>query len=169
VIIVKQKYSSVPKTSIRVTTEPSASITLRITLANVYSGFRATIALSTTTTAKTTCARWDETIILLLGTVIIFFFQYNNFTILCSRPQNGGLCVDGINDYTCKCVGEYAGKFCDISPSVALMYPQTSPCQHHECKNGICYQPNGSTNDYLCKCAPGYSGTCPRVFIVVCK
>ncbi|XP_025196872.1 protein slit [Melanaphis sacchari] len=72
--------------------------------------------------------------------------------------QNGGLCVDGINDYTCKCVGEYTGKFCDISPIVALMYPQTSPCQHHECKNGICYQPNGSTNDYLCKCAPGYSG-----------
>lgn len=67
--------------------------------------------------------------------------------------------MDGINEYTCKCIGEYTGKFCDISPSVALMYPQTSPCQHHECKNGICYQPNGSTNDYLCKCAPGYSGT----------
>lgn len=84
--------------------------------------------------------------------------------------QNGGLCVDGINDYTCKCVGEYTGKFCDISPSVALMYPQTSPCQHHECKNGICYQPNGSTNDYLCKCAPGYSGAyslLPRAFVFV--
>lgn len=74
--------------------------------------------------------------------------------------------MDGINDYTCKCIGEYTGKFCDISPSVALMYPQTSPCQHHECKNGICYQPNGSTNDYLCKCAPGYSGIIPRVTLL---
>ncbi|KAI5706247.1 hypothetical protein M8J75_006298 [Diaphorina citri] len=70
---------------------------------------------------------------------------------------NGGTCVDGINDYTCKCEGDFVGKFCEIAPFVAMMYPQTSPCQHHDCKNGICFQPQGS-NDYLCKCAPGYSG-----------
>lgn len=71
--------------------------------------------------------------------------------------QNGGTCVDGVNDYTCKCPGDFTGKFCEIPPMVAMLYPQTSPCQHHECKNGICFQPKDS-NDYLCKCHPGYSG-----------
>ncbi|VEN56714.1 unnamed protein product, partial [Callosobruchus maculatus] len=71
--------------------------------------------------------------------------------------QNGATCVDGINDYTCKCNGDYSGKFCEITPQVAMMYPQTSPCQHHDCVHGVCFQPQGSI-DYLCKCAPGYSG-----------
>lgn len=71
--------------------------------------------------------------------------------------QNGATCVDGVNDYTCKCSGDFAGKFCEIAPMVAMLYPQTSPCQHNDCKNGICFQPMGS-NDYICKCAPGYSG-----------
>nr|CAD7195455.1 unnamed protein product [Timema douglasi] len=71
--------------------------------------------------------------------------------------QNGGTCVDGVNDYVCKCPGDFAGKFCEIAPMVAMLYPQTSPCQHHDCKNGICFQPMGSS-DYICKCAPGYSG-----------
>lgn len=71
--------------------------------------------------------------------------------------QNGATCVDGINDYVCKCSGDYSGKFCEITPLVAMLYPQTSPCQHHDCVHGVCFQPSGS-NDYLCKCAPGYSG-----------
>lgn len=71
--------------------------------------------------------------------------------------QNGATCMDGVNDYKCVCSGDFSGKFCEISPQVALMYPQTSPCQHHECVHGVCFQPSGST-DYLCKCAPGYSG-----------
>lgn len=41
---------------------------------------------------------------------------------------------------------------------VAMLYPQTSPCQQHECKFGVCFQPNPSSADYICKCAPGYSG-----------
>lgn len=71
--------------------------------------------------------------------------------------QNGGTCVDGVNDYTCKCPGDFSGKFCEIAPMVAMMYPKTSPCQHHDCKNGICFQPMDS-NDYVCRCAPGYTG-----------
>lgn len=71
--------------------------------------------------------------------------------------QNGGICIDGINDYVCKCPDEYSGKFCEGTPLVAMMYPQTSPCQHHECKHGVCFQPLGSS-DYICKCVPGYSG-----------
>ncbi|CAH1393719.1 unnamed protein product [Nezara viridula] len=70
--------------------------------------------------------------------------------------QNGATCIDGVNDYTCKCADDYVGKFCEVAPMV-MLYPQTSPCQHHDCKNGICFQPMGS-NDYICKCAPGYSG-----------
>lgn len=72
--------------------------------------------------------------------------------------QNGGICVDGINDYVCKCPEEYTGKFCEGTPMVAMMYPQTSPCQNHECKHGVCFQPNPQSSDYVCKCAPGYSG-----------
>ncbi|XP_044761179.1 protein slit isoform X1 [Coccinella septempunctata] len=71
--------------------------------------------------------------------------------------QNGAACIDGINEYHCKCTGDFTGKFCEITPMVAMMYPQTSPCQHHDCVHGVCFQPAGS-NDYLCKCAPGYSG-----------
>ncbi|GAB0095464.1 protein slit [Sergentomyia squamirostris] len=72
--------------------------------------------------------------------------------------QNGGVCVDGVNDYVCKCPDDFTGKFCEGAPMVAMMYPQTSPCQHHECKHGVCFQPNPASADYVCKCAPGYSG-----------
>lgn len=71
--------------------------------------------------------------------------------------QNGGTCEDGINEYTCKCPPEFSGKFCEIEPMVAQLYQQASPCQQHDCKHGICFQPPGR-NDYICKCAPGYSG-----------
>ncbi|KAF7280648.1 hypothetical protein GWI33_005616 [Rhynchophorus ferrugineus] len=71
--------------------------------------------------------------------------------------QNGASCVDGVNEYFCKCSGDFTGKFCEISPMVAMMYPQTSPCQHHDCVHGSCFLPSGS-NDYLCRCALGYSG-----------
>ncbi|GAB6025016.1 hypothetical protein CHUAL_010127 [Chamberlinius hualienensis] len=71
--------------------------------------------------------------------------------------QHGGTCVDGVNGYTCRCPEEYAGMFCEIAPMVAMLYPQTSPCQDHDCKNGHCFQPTGSS-DYVCKCAPGFSG-----------
>ena len=71
--------------------------------------------------------------------------------------QNGGTCRDGVNKYTCECPPEFTGKFCEIEPMVAQLYPQTSPCQQHDCKHGICLDQPGST-DYVCKCAPGYSG-----------
>ncbi|XP_046386290.1 protein slit isoform X2 [Ischnura elegans] len=71
--------------------------------------------------------------------------------------QNGATCIDGVNSYTCRCAGDFVGKFCEVTPMVSMLYPQTSPCQHHDCEHGICFQPQGSM-DYVCKCAPGYSG-----------
>lgn len=73
--------------------------------------------------------------------------------------------MDGVNDYSCKCTGDFTGKFCEIAPMVAMLYPQTSPCQHHDCKNGICFQPMGS-NDYICKCASGYTGKSDSIIFV---
>ncbi|KAJ9579590.1 hypothetical protein L9F63_004775, partial [Diploptera punctata] len=84
-------------------------------------------------------------------------FSGENCTINVDDCQNNMCQLDGVNDYACKCPGDFTGKFCEIAPMVAMLYPQTSPCQHHDCKNGICFQPMGS-NDYICKCAPGYSG-----------
>ncbi|XP_023241480.1 slit homolog 2 protein-like [Centruroides sculpturatus] len=71
--------------------------------------------------------------------------------------QNGATCVDGVNSYTCSCSEGYAGTFCEIMPMVAMLYPQTSPCQQHDCKHGVCFQPSGAS-DYICKCSPGFTG-----------
>lgn len=71
--------------------------------------------------------------------------------------QNGATCVDGINGYQCECPIGFAGKFCEIAPMVDTLYPQTSPCQHHDCQHGDCFLLPGSA-DYICKCSPGYTG-----------
>lgn len=68
--------------------------------------------------------------------------------------QNGASCVDGVNEYTCKCINDHTGKFCEVGPAVFL---QTSPCQQNDCQNGICFVPPNS-KDYVCKCSPGFSG-----------
>lgn len=85
-------------------------------------------------------------------------YDQNNKCAFHSFLMIGGICVDGINDYVCKCPDEYTGKFCEGTPLVAMMYPQTSPCQHHECKHGVCFVPNPLSSEYICKCVPGYSG-----------
>ncbi len=59
-----------------------------------------------------------------------------------SMCQNGGTCVDGVNTYRCECPVGFAGKFCELAPMVEL-YPQTSPCQQHDCKHGVCFMPSG--------------------------
>lgn len=70
---------------------------------------------------------------------------------------NGATCMDKANGYECVCPRGFSGKFCELVPMVAMLYPRTSPCQQHDCKHGVCFQPSG-TNDYICKCNPGYNG-----------
>lgn len=56
--------------------------------------------------------------------------------------QNGGSCQDGINEYSCQCLPGFTGKYCEFAPIVEL-YPQTSPCQQHDCVHGACFVPSG--------------------------
>ncbi|XP_032672289.1 protein slit isoform X1 [Odontomachus brunneus] len=73
--------------------------------------------------------------------------------------QNGATCIDGINNYECKCAADFTGRYCEAAPSTAMLYPQTSPCAHHDCQHGACFQPApASAADYLCQCHPGYTG-----------
>ena len=65
--------------------------------------------------------------------------------------------MDGVNDYTCQCPAEYSGRYCELEPLVSNLLMQTSPCQQHDCKHGICFMPTGA-KDYVCKCEAGYSG-----------
>lgn len=71
--------------------------------------------------------------------------------------HNGGTCVDQVNSYRCECPDGFSGSFCEATPLAEMLYPQTSPCQQHDCKHGVCFQPSGS-NDYVCKCSPGFTG-----------
>lgn len=71
--------------------------------------------------------------------------------------QNGAICVDKISGYECECPVGYSGEFCEVAPNVDVLFQQTSPCQHHDCKHGVCFLPPGAT-DYVCKCSPGYTG-----------
>ncbi|KAK0077767.1 hypothetical protein PV325_003479, partial [Microctonus aethiopoides] len=79
-------------------------------------------------------------------------------SIICAR-FNGATCIDGINNYECKCPADYTGRYCEAAPSPAMLYPQTSPCAHHDCQHGACFQPSSdSAAGYLCQCHPGYTG-----------
>ncbi|EFX63854.1 hypothetical protein DAPPUDRAFT_267546 [Daphnia pulex] len=88
----------------------------------------------------------------------------NNDDCISHMCQNGGTLVDGINECTCKCPPAFSGKFCEAYPMVSLLYPQTSPCQQHDCQNGICFQPQGLT-DYICK----YSAAQPQSYMNTLK
>ena len=89
--------------------------------------------------------------------VTSFYYTFSISLNLNLNPffrQNGATCIDGANEYTCKCAGDFSGKFCEAGPAV---FQQTSPCQQNDCQNGICFVPPNS-QDYVCKCSPGFSG-----------
>uniref|UniRef100_A0A8C5SXF6 Crumbs cell polarity complex component 2 n=1 Tax=Laticauda laticaudata TaxID=8630 RepID=A0A8C5SXF6_LATLA len=57
--------------------------------------------------------------------------------------QNGGICVDNVYSYSCKCPPEYSGPLCD-------------DCDPNPCKNGGTCQ--HSTNRFWCICSANYAG-----------
>ncbi|KAK2171935.1 hypothetical protein NP493_1014g01001 [Ridgeia piscesae] len=64
-----------------------------------------------------------------------------------SPCQNGGNCTDGVNEYTCVCVGGYVGDSCGRNVDECT----SSPCQNGgNCSDGV--------NGYTCVCVDGYTG-----------
>lgn len=61
--------------------------------------------------------------------------------------ENGGSCVNQVNDYTCSCLPGFSGARCQTNVDDCA----SSPCG----ANGCCVD---AVNDYTCTCDPGYSG-----------
>ena len=62
---------------------------------------------------------------------------------------NGGICIDGEEDYTCNCLDDYKGKNCEI---------KINGCDSDPCLNGgIC---TNTESSYICNCEnTGFEGT----------
>jgi Notch 1 len=58
-----------------------------------------------------------------------------------------GTCIDGLNNYTCRCQLGYGGLLCDIEIDEC----QSQPCQY----GGTCINAKGA---YICVCPPGTTG-----------
>ncbi|XP_035665849.1 uncharacterized protein LOC118409092 [Branchiostoma floridae] len=72
--------------------------------------------------------------------------------------QNGGTCLDQVNDFVCHCPHPYEGKTCDINTA--------DPCQSGPCENGgVCSSSGGS---FTCSCQPGWEGTTCQINIDEC-
>ena len=64
-----------------------------------------------------------------------------------SPCQNGGICADGSNSYTCNCNVGYVGDDCETDADECA----SNPCLNNgKCTDGI--------NSYTCDCVPGYTG-----------
>jgi len=66
-----------------------------------------------------------------------------------SNPcQNGGTCIDIVNDYQCQCVSGYSGHYCQTN---------INECSSNPCENGgSC---NDMVNSFSCGCVNGYTGS----------
>ncbi|XP_072036251.1 uncharacterized protein [Amphiura filiformis] len=64
-----------------------------------------------------------------------------------SAPCVNGVCVDGINRYTCVCDSGWTGTNCDTN---------IDDCANVPCANGLCVD---GINQYTCMCNPGWTGT----------
>ncbi|XP_050730772.1 protein crumbs-like isoform X2 [Eriocheir sinensis] len=78
-----------------------------------------------------------------------------------SQPcWNGGLCIDGINDFSCNCDGTgYVGDVCQDNIDECL---PMSPCLN----GATCYDLYGS---YECACVPGYGGKHCELEVMECS
>ena len=62
--------------------------------------------------------------------------------------SGNGVCVDGINSFSCNCDFGFAGRLCNIADDNDCL---PNPCGlNGQCVDGL--------NNYTCQCSPGYSG-----------
>ena len=83
-----------------------------------------------------------------------------NYDDCFSSPcQNGGTCIDGLQDYTCQCPMGTSGKDCNVN---------MNECESEPCQNGAT-----CTNGFggpVCDCPPGYYGDlCQYSYFLVSK
>ncbi|CAH3025002.1 unnamed protein product, partial [Porites evermanni] len=74
--------------------------------------------------------------------------------------QNGGSCVDSINNFTCNCLKGYTGSYCETGHCVinytSMFLSDIDNCVHHTCLNGgSCVD---GVNNYTCRCNAGFKG-----------
>uniref|UniRef100_A0A3Q0S986 Notch receptor 1a n=1 Tax=Amphilophus citrinellus TaxID=61819 RepID=A0A3Q0S986_AMPCI len=63
--------------------------------------------------------------------------------------QNGGVCVDGVNTYNCRCPPHYTGQYCTENVDECELMPNA--CQN----GGTCHDTHGG---YHCVCVNGWTG-----------
>ena len=63
------------------------------------------------------------------------------------KCQNGGICIDLLNDFKCHCLPGYDGNQCqNIANKCTALEP---------CKNGTCERTGTNKRDYVCNCFDG--------------
>lgn len=73
--------------------------------------------------------------------------QTNYDDCFSSPCENGGTCVDGLQNYICQCPLSATGRNCDIDSNEC----DSNPCQNGaSCRNGVVAP--------ICDCSPGYYG-----------
>ncbi|XP_072018497.1 uncharacterized protein [Amphiura filiformis] len=63
-----------------------------------------------------------------------------------SPCQNGGSCIDQVNNYTCSCLSGWTGINCEADIDECT----SGPCVYGMCDNNV--------NQYSCNCEPGWQG-----------
>ena len=72
--------------------------------------------------------------------------------------MNDGQCIDGINDFTCKCKAGWTGVLCNKN---------INECENHSCQHSsIC---KDAIVNYTCECKPGYGGRFCEINIDDCN
>ena len=74
------------------------------------------------------------------------------------RCRNGGSCLPNINSYTCACLKEFSGTFCETDI--------IDDCESNPCIFGICFN---KFQNYECQCYNGVTGKRCETFLGSCS